>query len=401
MISIEDTFAKLRNYLIGFLLIVSTRGIWLYVQNSRISYGQVSIAVTALLGLTCIIGLLTYVKVSVKKTSVAKICITLFCLVFYFFINSINRSVYGYLFAAPIIAGMLYFVFEKDKNQLWFAFEDAVVILAAVSLVFYIGGTVLDIIPNTGIATFEWAYTRTCRTFFSLYYEAQRIKGASFSLRNCGIFPEAPMYNMVLCTALAVEMFLRPQRNNKRMWLLIVTIVTTLSSTGYLFVILSLLLDHGEKAFRTHALTLRKLIYILMAAAGVVLLFALFNYRLTYQSGINSNAVRFDHIAACFKTWGQNIFTGCGYGNLNAVFENAVYEQGISIGLPYLLATGGIVLGTPVIGIYLFNAVLCRKNRDFGQFAFETMIMLLYFLTAVTGTPLMGVFIAYIASVEI
>ena len=302
------SFRNIRNYILGMLLIVSTRGIWLYEVNSRISYGQVSFALSLLLTLIGLANLLKYKRIRIKKTVFTKITITVSMLAFYFFVNRINRVTYTTLFAAPIITGIIYFIFEKESDDsLWCSYSDLVCILAAISLIFYIGGTLLQIIPSTRTATFEWAYVRSCKTYFNLYYESQKIKGATLTLRNCGIFPEAPMYNMVLCTALAVEMFLKPQISKKRIQLLMITIVTTLSSTGYLFIIFALLFKYAVNTFKTNRLTGKKILFIVYIALGGLALFFLMNYRLTYQSGINSNAVRFDHLWACLKTWSQHI----------------------------------------------------------------------------------------------
>ena len=56
--------------------------------------------------------------------------------------------------------------------------------------------------------------------------------------RNTGIFNEGPMYNMVLCMALTIECFIRPIKSKVKICILIITIISTLTTTGQLFLLL-------------------------------------------------------------------------------------------------------------------------------------------------------------------
>ena len=106
----------------------------------------------------------------------------------------------------------MFFLYQaEDSNIVWKAFINIAVIYAIISLIFYLGGTCLTLIPESGRTSLIWGtWTEDIRTFHNIYYESQKLylNETLYIPRNCGIFPEGPMYNFVLCVALAAEMFL-------------------------------------------------------------------------------------------------------------------------------------------------------------------------------------------------
>jgi len=347
-----------------------------------------------------LVGMFKNHSIVLKKEVGFKIIVCLFFMVMYLPFTGSNR--YGYLiyFVVPIIGVVLFLLVNQCLEEIWCAFSSIVVVLAALSLVFFVLGTIGGIISPTGTTTFEWGYRRTCNNYFNLYYEAQRLKGAAFSARNCGLFTEAPMYSFILCIAFAYELFLNQKRRKIRIAILLITIITTISTTGYFVVIIALVFKYMEKAFKTNKMTVRKLILIvfMLIAAGVM--FIIFSYRATYSAGINSNAVRVDHLSACISVFFNKPLFGCGYANLSGVLSSAQYEQGMSVGLPYLLAVGGLTLGSVLIVPYIVNARYALKKRYYSRFFFETLILILYFFTAVTGTPIMAFYMGYAIAID-
>ena len=271
------------------------------------------------------------------------------------------------------------------------------VIIACISLIFFIGGTILNIIPASRTATFEWAYTRQCRSFFNLYYEAQRLNTSNgFLQRNCGIFTEAPMYSFLLCIAISVEVFLKQQPNKIKCILLAVTVLTTQSTTGYLFLLLVLFLLYVNNAFLTNKMTAKKLLFIIVVIIVVFMVVQVLDQKLSFSSGSNSTQTRTDHLIACIQAWGHSPIWGVGYQNLDSVLNYASTDQGMSVGFPYMLASSGVLLTGALVFPLLYNIISFFKQRRLKLLFFELMVMMLYFFTAVTSTPIILFFIAYI-----
>lgn len=131
--------------------------------------------------------------------------------------------------------------YDKAKNLL-LKFSNIILVVAIVSLFFWILGSQLNIISYTFVVPNIWGTERFIPTYYGLYFETQEVltisSGTESTVRNSGIFNEAPMYNMMLCTALAVELFIREHISKFRVIVLVCTIFTTYSTTGYIFLIM-------------------------------------------------------------------------------------------------------------------------------------------------------------------
>ena len=117
-------------------------------------------------------------------------------------------------------------------------YSNIVTVLALISLVYWVLGSTLNIIQPTMSVPNSWKGDGVdfIPTFHFLYFETQETTFMGYeTVRNSGIFNEGPMYNMILCVALSMELFLRPYKSFWRIILLAVTIVTTFTTTGFLF----------------------------------------------------------------------------------------------------------------------------------------------------------------------
>lgn len=118
--------------------------------------------------------------------------------------------------------------------------------------------------------------------------------------------------------------------------------------------------------------------------------------KLETPSGAGSVDVRSDHLIACFKAWLESPINGVGFDNLEAVLSYAQFKQGMSMGIAYLIACGGILLSSLLFVPYIINGVSALKRKNYEQLIFETLFLFLYFFTAVTIYPILRFFIAYI-----
>lgn len=116
-------------------------------------------------------------------------------------------------------------------------YSNIVIILALISLVYWTLGSTLGIIEPTMYVPNTWGrILHLIPTYHFLYFETQETSFMGYeTVRNSGIFNEGPMYNMILCTALSMELFLRPIKSIWRITILGITTVTTFTTTGILF----------------------------------------------------------------------------------------------------------------------------------------------------------------------
>lgn len=388
------------NYIIAFILIVTTGGAWLSDRKMNVTQEGFCKILILLLIAGVIITYETHNIKWVENTIKKKIFIVAACSLTFLWGSAADISYYKTYYLIVLFWLVCYMVLQNDTRAVWSAFVNIMVCLSVISLVFYIGGTILHIIPSTGITGLDWGTwdTDSVKTYLGIYYESQNMKMSDSLriMRNSGMFSEAPMYNMVLCMALAAEVFMKDKINKIKVGILIVTVLTTLSTTGLLFLMVTGILYFGECAYRKGIIAQHKKIFLSLIGVCIIL-GVLFVWVKTFSpAGTGSVNIRTDHLMATIKTFIQNPIWGVGYQNSEAVLMNAQYKQGISVGLTYFLACGGILLGMALFFPYIANIVEAVKKRSFKEICFETLFLMLFFFSAVSGRPLFVFFIAYI-----
>lgn len=384
-------------YIIAFFLIITTRSVWIYDYSINITQSQVLLGVCIVACVGIVFCTLFYKSLQVSLSTYCKVIVVIIFSIIY--IGFAGTGVFSYIqgFLFPLFCFILYLIMSKDKECIWYCFVNLMALIACISLVFFIGGTILNVIPASRTATFEWAYTRQCRSFFNLYYEAQRLNTSNgFLQRNCGIFTEAPMYSFLLCTAISVEIFLKQHPNKIKCIILILTVLTTRSTTGYIFLTLAVFLLYTNNAFMTNKMSIKKLLLIVVAIVGAIIVIEIVAQKVSFSSGSNSTQIRTDHSIACIRAWLHSPIWGVGFQNSKAVLEYASFEQGMSVGLLYMLASSGVLLTATLIFPLLYNIISFLKQHRLKLIFFELMVLMLYFFTAVTSTPIIIFFIAYL-----
>ena len=138
---------------------------------------------------------------------------------------------------------MLYFIslrrvsFDRISSFL-IKYSNIVTILALISLIYWVLGSNLELIQPTMFVPNSWKGdgVSLIPTYHFIYFETQQSSFMGYeTVRNSGIFNEGPMYNMILCVALSMELFLRPRKSLWRIIVLAITIVTTFTTTGFFF----------------------------------------------------------------------------------------------------------------------------------------------------------------------
>ena len=284
-------------------------------------------------------------------------------LLVYLLATRYNAIRYLLYYFTPLVVLTLYLGTQSDGGVgLLHKLSDIMVVLTAISLFFYLFGTVLGWIPKTDLAAFYWGGEwRTCPTYFHLYYEAQQIRFLGWDLpRNCGVFPEAPGFAVFLVTATAAEVLLRVRPRLWRCVLFTVATVTTVSLKAFLLMAavftLRYVLWPPSWLSRRLRMWLFPVLGVGMALASAVLLWD----KLKSVSGF----MRLDDVVACWRAFSTAPLFGTGYWNDASVIPFFSYpdryNNGLSMGAAVILAQGGLYLST----LYWFPVVGCvRRNR--------------------------------------
>lgn len=349
------------DYLLVFLLVVLSGSIW-----SRIGYieSHTNLFRAIVLGIAVVSALLRFIK-SKGRLNIAPLVLTAGLLVFAFALSYIGADskftsaafVYFPLICFAFLAGSL----SGEDDYLGFVarFANVVVIFATVSLFFFFLGSTLHILRPSGTVMFEWDWVRTASSYNGLYYEIQKIDILGLSgYRNCGIFAEAPMYVLVLVAALCFQS-LFCKKSYLKEGVLVAALVTTFSTTAYITIVILYL---GKYIFkrennRLHGLKVIVVPIVLLIGLSVVYIFV------ADKSSTGSYGVRSDHFMVCWQVFLNSLPFGCGLGNTSAISRYLAYDQGLSVGLPYLFAETGLV-GIVLIAAPIIYAITVPTNTN-------------------------------------
>lgn len=301
-----------------------------------------------------------------------------------------NLARFGLYYVIPLLMLMLYIGLTDDRQaclSLLYKLSDIVIVLAVISLFCFIFGTCLGVLPGRSTVTYNWAQaTRTCGTYFHLYYESQSIIFLGRDLvRNCGLFMEAPGFAIFLVYSAAVELLLRKKLRLLPCAILCVTALTTFSAKAILLVVLTCGLRYMIERSRTilgHRFKLVVLPAVLVAVA--MLAVVLIADKMTSASFF----IRFDDVQACIKTWLTRPIFGTGYWNDESVvpfFSFAGrYNDGLSMGFAVILAQGGLYL----FALYLLPMIFCIRRFHGVDRAYIAAFFLVYTgLMLITNMP--------------
>ncbi len=199
----------------------------------------------------------------------------------------------------------------KAAYSLLFKLSSVVLILSVISLFFWLFGTTLNFIQSTATFPYEWDNVRDyISSYYGLYFETQQTQILGVELvRNSGIFCEAPMYNMILCIVLSIELYLREKKSILRILILSLTIISTFTTTGQFFLMINIffLLYRGLNKYM-------KVILLVMMPLVIVGFYMVISLLLTDKrqtiEGENSVNSREKDIELCIKNGLENPVLG-------------------------------------------------------------------------------------------
>ena len=340
-------------YILALLIILQCYSLLSMLLPNR--YFYIAIAVLLLTIIFC--G-----KKIKQKNSLLLLGIIYVVIMFTLLVNVYYRNM-EFLFSViiPFPLFLMYSIKRENIEGFFEAYTNIVFVIACLSLFFFIFGSVLGIVKETGYypyTTVGWG-TNNYHDYYHLYCEGQEVYALGYSgVRNIALFVEGPMLTYVLSIAFYYELFLREKGYRKiYIFVMILTYITSFSTTGLLLVLgllyLKFYTDIKNNKFVRYLFV--PLIIALVIYGGVFIL------KDKFVSNVYSSSVRTDDILASFKCFLANCINGVGYQNLHALdpfrrfFRN---NAGLSTGLGAIFAYGGFTWGI----WYLIPLIIAIKN---------------------------------------
>ena len=360
-----------------FLLIISTNSIYINIEDSYNFNKYITILI--FISLLCKI-----LMVNITRRLFNNI---LFLLAVYYgvviLISIINFSEFSlnnilyYFVNFPLLLAILILTNKQNKLKDWLIyFVNIAIFLAIVSLLFWVLGSNLNIISSTDYLVNKWSDGGVATSYNNIYFETQRIAIMdNVIIRNSGIFAEAPMWNLILSIALMIQtLFLG--RNKYKTFILVLTILSTVSTTG--IYVIGLIIAY-KIIFEVSGW--KK--YIALTLVPILLLVLSFVWE--NKSETASASIRFDDFYAGIKAWSDSIFFGSGFSSGLRVIESYMdttirANLGYSNSLFLILAQGGITLFI----LYLLPMILIFVKRKYSyDIKFFVILLIVIFSTTI------------------
>lgn len=207
-------YARL-NYIIDYvlliLIVITTNSMYVSIIGSKL-YAFVSIII--LISLILKISTLTIARRNISKI-VSVIFIYYVVIVILFLIHEddiINMNILNYFINSSII---IVIVIINSGNMILTMrkFINIVLVLSIISLFFWVLGSNFGIIKPTNYVVNDWNGGSIIPSYYNIYFESQSISIFDNELvRNSGVYPEVPMWNLLLCVAVVFqEYFIKKQ----------------------------------------------------------------------------------------------------------------------------------------------------------------------------------------------
>lgn len=318
--------------------------------------------------------------------------------------NGVLPFIAKFLILLPALSLTLALYFDEHKIiDLLKKYCNIMCIIAVISLFFWLFGSILHIIHPTGSFNAYWGTAYSYPSYFNLYFERQYDTVFDIRInRNMGMFLEGPMYSSCLVIAIAIKLFLtedlryyddndikrRHSRSLKQLLypktlILIIALITTLTTTGYIMLIFMIILTALINKHKNRQI--KKLKYISTAFAAVAA-FYLAHMIFLNKSTSMSWETRMDDYAAGFTVWKKSFLWGVGFSNWDVIKSYmSLFRRdnlGFSNGIFVVLVEGGLLL----LSVYIFPIITCiynaLKQNKLGLAAF-TVVVIIEFVVAV------------------
>lgn len=374
--SIKKYIHVILEYILAFLIILEYFTVYRYLIPYRL-----------IIVLGCIVLILLIISTSKYKRAFLPMTVSL---IFYylgsiipFWVTSsetknvqdnVARFIVDFLIILPLLWTYLSICKQSNsrKYTLLLRLSNFVFVLASISLLFWVLGSVLRIYEPNGIVPYFWEDGKYfIPSYYYLYFETQDFTFLGINLiRNSGIFTEAPVYNFTLCVSLLIETFYRDYLNKFKILIFILTILSTVTNTGQIFLfvyLLAVILCYGGRNKKKYAIPLLALILSAYIIVPIIL-------EEKKNSGNPSYELREYALDKAMTIASENMLFGTG------MFSN--YELLGNNSLLLLFSEGGLYMLVLYIGAIIIVPILYMKRlKDKRWLIGNTLFLIVFTIT--------------------
>lgn len=402
--TINVTLNNFMGYVFAFAIVLDFNTVWKsdFSVSKQLPY--------VILGLMLISLYVYLLGKNISKKQVISVVIGTFLIFGYFGLHYLLRpynigSVVIFLLHVWILFMLL--TVENGSQEivsLLLKYKNIMIVVAIISLFFWIFGSVLGIISSTGNIQIGWAGGEngvSIPSYYGLYYEAQRINtfGEAGLPRNTAIFTEAPMSSFAFCAAFLIEAYLSKSVNYMTIFVLSLAIISTISSTGIVFLLIMITV----KYIRNISGPFLKQFFLVLGLFGVIFLLGYISLQLFSEKSDTMSAIlRADDYLVGFSAWISQPLFGNGIGNTDALLAHmdswrAIDPslQGFSNGPFLILSQGGLYFFIFYIYAFFHSFTMSLKHRLWKHLIFSFIILYLFILTVVPYTILFLLLLLY------
>ncbi len=288
---------------------------------------------------------------------------------------------------------IFYSLYCKNNGfNIMLKYRNVIFLLAAISLFFWFFGFVLGWLkPNTAVVS-TWTGEDTIQEMF-FYLSGSTQKASMFGLtglpRNTSIFTEAPMSSLHFSLAYIFEEFKNPNGKRYIKLVLFVAVLSTFSTTGYIILVIALIIKFMRAISNSNITTnLKGIVVGVLIVVGCIVLC----YLLIGKLGTGSGSSRLRDFTVGFKTWAERPFFGYGYR------YEGISGTGYSNSITPILLSGGIYVIIPYIYTYVKGIVRTIQYKDWSGLVFIGLFLTMFVITIIPFQYLTFFVMMYIAS---
>lgn len=374
------------SFLIALSLILDCRPIWGSITTSG------NLRLFTFIGL--IIGIfLSFI--SARNIQISKYAINIFFFLgIYIFIYLMQPSnnlqlANGILIEVSFLSIYMYIIvfFETHVMSLVIRYYiNLLVLISMVSLFFWIFGSILKIIKPTGLVLSTWGTqygkATAVNSYYNIYFETQSLNNI---IRNSAIFTEPPMASLNFLIAFIFQILVN--KNDKyhlvKEIILILGILSTMSSTGYIALLIIFLFRSIFGKYKNKEFLLP--VILILSVISVIVIHYLFISKLENASG----QTRADDFKAGYEAWKLHPYMGSGLNN--NIYQNFMANWrrnnlGLSNTIMDVLVSGGIYMFVPYLISIIYSITVSLRKYDLDSIILVTIIVYLFITTIFTNT---------------
>lgn len=382
-------------YIFALLLILNCNSVYSVMDGKNFYLKEMLLGVTFILLIVHI-----FLKDYKKEKSGNEIAFLIFYVLYiilYVLIKEVRAEfIYLYLILLPV----MYFIYATSSNneglKILIKISQIVYILSIISLIFYILGTIMNVLPVTKYLVINWGEKRNIASYCGLHFNIQKESVGNLKIyRNTSIFTEAPMFSLFLVISLCIELFFSKKVKTKKIITLIIVTITTLSTTG---IILSTFLCFIYYINKKNSEKFKKYFKILSFPLIIFLVAIVVSTVFNNKFNSSSYNTRIDDYRASYYAFKDEPLFGNGFKNDDAIIAYMSSFRGKNVGLSnsimVLLAQCGIYIF--VIYLYPFLKVLFYgiKNKKRNLIILDFVILILFITTIFLYKPIIINFMA-------